>query len=90
MKKNNLNPENETAASELNNSTGYAPTDKNGNQITAGDWVTVHQDDEVTVAQVVEATRYRPTRSRKKGWWIEIERSDGQEAMMSYILELIA
>ena len=70
-------------------SAGYAPTDKNGNQLNAGDWVTVHQDDEVTVAKVVEATRDRPTKN-EKGWWIEIERSDGQEAMMSYILELIA
>lgn len=89
METNNLNPENGTAASELNNSTGYAPTDKNGNQLKAGNWVIVNQDDGVAVAQVVEATRDRPTENYK-GWWIEIELSDGQEDMMSYILERIA
>ena len=67
--------------------TGHAPTDRLGNELHAGDSITVYQKEETTKAKVLEASKDRPT-INEKGWWIEIDRGDGPEGMMSYILEI--
>jgi len=62
--------------------------DINGIEIKPGQTVRVHQKEGITEGKVVELFPDWPT-YQKDGYWVDIERGDGLEEMMSYILEVI-
>lgn len=65
-------------------------TDMNGQPILEGSRVRVHQEEEISLATVMDVSLNSPT-VRDNGWWVDIEKDDkqGLEGMMSYILEVI-
>lgn len=64
--------------------------DMNGVPIYEGDRVKVHQEEEVSLATVMDISNPVPTK-RSNGYWVDIEKDDkqGLEGMMSYILEVV-
>lgn len=60
--------------------------DMNNNPVLVGCDVLVHQDEETTIAKVIELFPDNPTKN-KPGHWVDIDKGDGYEGMMSYIIE---
>lgn len=62
-------------------------TDQNGLEIINGQRVIVHQDEGDSIATVVETFSECPT-VVSPGHWVDINKGEGVEGMMSYILEV--
>lgn len=62
--------------------------DQNGVEIVAGQSVIVHQDDGDHDATVLEPFEDCPT-VNERGHWVDIDKGEGVEGMMSYILEVL-
>ena len=62
--------------------------DQNGVEIVPGQSVIVHQDEGDSVAAVVEPFADCPT-VNSPGHWVDIDKGEGVEGMMSYILEVL-
>jgi len=62
--------------------------DQNGLEIVSGQSVIVHQDDGDSMATVVEPFEECHT-VNSPGHWVDIDKGEGVEGMMSYILEVI-
>jgi hypothetical protein len=63
--------------------------DMNGVEIHKGQRVRVHQDKGISCAIVVDTFDGSNPTSNAPGHWVDIERINGVEGMMSYILEVI-
>jgi hypothetical protein len=61
--------------------------DMKGREIIKGCEVLVHQDEEITKAIVIQIFPDSPT-VNENGYWVDIDKGDGIEGMMSYILEV--
>ncbi len=61
--------------------------DMNGVPLLVGQEVKVHQEEGKTLATVVEVFSDSPTMNHV-GHWVDIQREDGIEGMMSYVLEV--
>ena len=65
--------------------------DMNGVELKKGQIVRVHQEEEVSTAWIVDTFADRPIKTKHQpGYWIDINKGDGIEGMMSYILEVIS
>lgn len=62
--------------------------DQNGIEIFTGQTVSVHQYEGNSIATVIETFPDSPT-VKQPGHWVDINRGDGVEEMMSYILEVV-
>jgi len=63
--------------------------DMNGVEIHKGQRVRVHQEECVSFAIVVDTFDGSNPTSKALGHWVDIQRINGVEGMMSYILEVI-
>jgi len=61
--------------------------DMNGVEIHKGQRVRVHQKDETSIARVVGFLGIQT--QAEQGHWVDIDKGNGPEGMMSYILEKI-
>jgi len=61
--------------------------DCNGVEIHSGQKVVVHQEEGDSSASVVDTFPDCPT-VNQPGHWVDIDKGDGVEGMMSYILEV--
>jgi len=62
--------------------------DRKGVPIQVGHKIRVFQDEGTTEGVVVEVMSDAPTKN-EVGHWVDIDRGDGYEGMMSYIIEVL-
>jgi hypothetical protein len=62
--------------------------DMNGVEIIKGANVIVHQEDGKHPAVVADVFPDSPTK-KENGFWCDVDKGDGLEGMMSYIIEVV-
>lgn len=64
--------------------------DMNGIELKRGQKVRVHQEEEISTAEVVNTFKSNPSpTTNEPGYWVDINKGDGVQGMMSYILEVL-